>query len=484
MTTVDKPSVADAGVDPELTGIRALGYSNKLPTASDWFYFDGRLRVPAGVRIKELAYSAAPGEPATDRAAESHLADGLSSAYEVIEIAMLDDYTDLITFSLRTDLRLGQRPWKDGETKGKMTVSLTLTDGRNREAVVDVEVLSTMLTDKTARSQRPWVQLPAAIADGKRTGNACFGYVTPDGKIPAGKFTIDLVNIREREKMTSNHADHVYYQLVHQDGSPSRFTPQPVRQAVGGHRYCNPTEKDPGQPWAMPTLDLHASGDTPGYYRLLVWPQATDDPGGPTSALSWDHTKQEDAFQIGSVYYRYHAQGSGTSHDGHKENDKTKTDDQKKDGVADEHELAIFQVTDAIPRVQTDGKESLPQFLCIAMTSADEQPVNIDNLVVEVHAPTGLVFTGEAGYAYFDRLENWRFVAPTGVIGELEDGNRTLILKGPLHLFTSDKDRPFLGYGLHVVADKKATPGTYDDGHATFGKHHKRVMLTGTVIAP
>lgn len=483
MTTVDKkPPAVDTGVDPELTSIRPLGYTNKMPTESDWFYFDGRMRVPAGVRIDKIEYSRTPGGPANSRVQEARPVNGPTDAYEVIEVVMLDDYTDLITFTL-CGQGVSQSSWKEGETKTTMTVAVTLTDGLKREVSVDVDVLDTAAEHGTARCQRPWVAIPGAYSQGHRTKNAGFGYVTRDGKIPGDKFRIDLLNIREREESTSNHADHVYYQFVHQDGTASRLTPQPVRQAVGGRKYFR--VDDPGQPWTMPAVDLHASGDTPGYYRLLVWPQATDGPGGPTSALSWDHTKQEDAFQIASVFYRYHAQGGGTSHDGHKETDKTKTDDQKKDtGVADEHALAIFQVTDLIPRVQTDGKDQWPQYICVAMTSADEQPVKVDRLVVEAHAPTGLVFTGEAGYAYFDRLEKWQTVKPNGVIGERANNNRTLTFTVPLSLYTGDKDRPFLGFGLHVVADKNAKPGTYADGQVTFGKHHKPVTLTGTVVAP
>ncbi|MEU1677029.1 hypothetical protein ABZ752_34100 [Streptomyces roseifaciens] len=56
----------------------------------------------------------------------------------------------------------------------------------------------------------------------------------------------------------------------------------------------------------LPAIDLRQLGDKPGYYRFLVWPQAQN-ADGSVSDLGWDPAKPEDAFQLGSVYYRYTA---------------------------------------------------------------------------------------------------------------------------------------------------------------------------------
>ncbi|KOV93323.1 hypothetical protein ADK65_33060 [Streptomyces sp. NRRL B-1140] len=166
--------------------------------------------------------------------------------------------------------------------------------------------------------------------------------------------------------------------------------------------------------------------------------------------------------------------------DDHKVDDH-KGDDQKIDGVADEHALAIFQVTDLTPQVKVgDENPWPPQYICVAITSADEQPVSIKKLVQEFHAPEGLEFTGAAGYAYFERLSQFGSVPPTPLSCRLVNAT-TLVVEDDLSVYTKDDDRPFLGYGLMVRAAKGATPGTRY-GHATFGKHHKPVKLTGTVL--
>ncbi|MFI8834984.1 hypothetical protein ACIGPN_28810 [Streptomyces afghaniensis] len=92
---------------------------------------------------------------------------------------------------------------------------------------------------------------------------------------------------------------------------------------------------------------------------------------------------------------------------------------------------------------QTEDKKNPGHFLLIAMTSADEQPVSIGKLRQEFHAPKGLVFTGIAGYAYFDHLRGWKQAKPTLLPAKLEDDGKTLIVEAPLHLFTDAQDRPF-----------------------------------------
>ncbi|MFC9504843.1 hypothetical protein [Streptomyces sp. NPDC057002] len=475
MTTVEK-SGTDAGSDPEGTGIRVLGYTDKIPHASREFRLDGRLRVPAGVRITQVESTfnmdRADLYPAKQllRGQGGHGAEGAN--YEIVDLAMQGDETDVITFTLRNGLNYLNMPAPEG--KRSLTVRITLTNGKVEIQPV-AQVFSTL--------PRPWPVVPGPH-------QAQFGYVSDDGRIPAGTFPVRIHNADEgREEAKGNHTDHVYYQLVHEDGTPSNLTPVPVKQPIKG--TAGLAEADLAKvEWAVQELNLREAKDKHGYYRFLVWPQVNDGPGGPVNEkLSWDRTKIEEGWFLGSVYYRYHATSDGVSHDGHKESGQSKADGLKGEtGTVDEHQLAIFQVRDAIPQVTVgkgeEDKKNPGHFILIAMTSADEQPVSIGKLRQEFHAPKGLVFTGIAGYAYFDHLRDWQQTKPTLLPGSLEDDGKTLIVEAPLHLFTGAQDRPFLGYGLAVAAEDGATPGTYDDGYAVFGKHHGKVKLTGTVLKP
>ncbi|MFD3582558.1 hypothetical protein [Streptomyces sp. NPDC058683] len=43
--------------NPEWTGIRTLGHANRFAVWDSEFRYDGRIRVPAGVKIKQIKYS-------------------------------------------------------------------------------------------------------------------------------------------------------------------------------------------------------------------------------------------------------------------------------------------------------------------------------------------------------------------------------------------------------------------------------------------
>src|SRR5690606_1935200 len=103
----------------------------------------------------------------------------------------------------------------------------------------------------------------------------------------------DLVNPRQdRRDLPGNNSDHVYYQLVHEDGTPSHLTPSPVKLNVKGHSDAGTRNKR-----ILDAVNLLDEGDKPGYYRFLVWPQSTNTSDGKASALSWNPDRPEDAFQ-------------------------------------------------------------------------------------------------------------------------------------------------------------------------------------------
>ena len=166
-----------------------------------------------------------------------------------------------------------------------------------------IEVLWPAYDPANGRIGRPFVRLPYDRGwGGTPNSQAGFGYVSDNGYI-ADKFIIDLVNPRQgKENVAGNNSDHVYYQLVHEDGTPSHLTPAPVKFYVKGHADAGTVNKR-----ILDAVNLLDEGDKPGYYRFLVWPQSANTSDGKTSALSWKPDNPEDAFQIGSVYFRYTA---------------------------------------------------------------------------------------------------------------------------------------------------------------------------------
>ncbi|WP_031174501.1 hypothetical protein [Streptomyces durhamensis] len=290
--------------DPELTGIRTLGYANRFATWDSEFRYDGRIRVPVGVKIKQIKYSYYGNGNADTAAGEVKRGrGGIGREYEVIDLTFLDD-ADVITFTLRGDLDVDADPRPAYSRTYQIRVDITLDDGTVRTASPQVEVLGGAW-DKSNPEKvgRPFVRLPYDTGwGGTPNSQAGFGYVCDDGRIPGDKFIIDLVNLREgAADVDSNHSDSVYYQLVHEGGTPSAYTPTPQVQKATGHPGGGVEHKV-----TLPPIDLRRLGDKPGYYRFLVWPQSSNADGG-VSDICWNPKVIEDAFQIGSVYYRYTA---------------------------------------------------------------------------------------------------------------------------------------------------------------------------------
>ncbi|MEU9412358.1 hypothetical protein ACGF5O_44830 [Streptomyces sp. NPDC048291] len=294
----------DTPLDPEATGIRILGYANRFAAWDSEFRYDGRIRVPVGVKIKGIKYSYYGNGQASKGTTESKRGQGgTGEEYEVIDLTFLDD-ADLITFTLRGDLGVDADPRPAYSRTHPIRVDVTLDTGEVRTATPEIEVLaSAWQPSDPEKVGRPFVRLPYDNNwGGVPSSQAGFGYVSDNGRIPGDKFIIDLVNLRQGEQgVPSSHSDHVYYQLVHEDGTPSHYTPTPQLQKAEGHK-----DSSTGRKVTLPPIDLRQLGDKQGYYRLLVWPQSTDPDGAPSS-LRWDEAKLEDAFQLGSVYYRYKA---------------------------------------------------------------------------------------------------------------------------------------------------------------------------------
>ncbi|MBY8343412.1 hypothetical protein LXH13_38560 [Streptomyces spinosirectus] len=285
------------------TGIETLGHANRFAVWDSEFRYDGRLRVPVGVRITKVRYAYYGNDKAETEAVRLLRGSmGVDQQYEVIDLTFLAD-SDVITFTLRGDLNVDAAPDKGQYSKTyPILVRVDLSNGETRTASPQVEVLWPEYIPDQGRIGRPFVRLPwDYVWGGNPNSQAGFGYVADSGYIPGDKLIVDLVNPRQGRDVPGSHSDFVYYQLVHEDGTPSHLTTTPRKLKVEGHADAGTSRKQ-----TLGAIDLREAGDKPGYYRFLVWPQATD-PSGEPSATSWDPSRPGDAFQVGSLYYRYTA---------------------------------------------------------------------------------------------------------------------------------------------------------------------------------
>jgi hypothetical protein len=309
MSTQETTPDENQTFDPERAGVQTLGHANRFALWDSEFRYDGRIHVPMGVKIKEIHYSYKGNNEVNRRAVEvKRGAGGTEDQYEIIDLTFQAD-SDVITFTLRGDLDVDKDPRPDYSRKYPIAVRVSLSDGTSRTVVPQVEVLAVAWNHHDREMVgRPFVRLPYDHHwGGEPNSQAGFGFVSDDGYIPDDKFIIDLVNPRQGvSDVPSNHSDSVYWQLVHEDGTPAQVSPVPqLLDHLDGHRDRGVDRNGP-KTKKLPAMNLLKAGDKPGYYRFLVWPQSTD-PDGKISALSWNKDHPEDAFQLGSVYFRYTA---------------------------------------------------------------------------------------------------------------------------------------------------------------------------------
>jgi sugar lactone lactonase YvrE len=139
--------------------------------------------------------------------------------------------------------------------------------------------------------------------------------------------------------------------------------------------------------------------------------------------------------------------------------------------VADETELTIYQ--DTVPEVAPGQRTTFN----IRYTSPTGQPVNPGTITQRFTAPTGFIFTGQPTYAYYETIHG---IVSGTLDHRFEDSGRTLIVTANPHVNTTTTDAGSVIYTIPVQALPDATPGRYDNGSASIGRHTP-VQLSGKV---
>ncbi|MFE0134462.1 hypothetical protein ACFWY6_23300 [Streptomyces sp. NPDC059037] len=378
--------------------IRTLGYANRFATWDSEFRYDGRISAPKGVRIKEIKYDW-DGEGTVDHGTskKDRGEGGTGQEFEVIDTATVGDQ-DLITFTLRGDLNVDKTVRGENVQTYSIKVEVTLDNGSVYTVAPRVEALNPNWDKNYPEGTgRPFVRLPYdnswdRYPDQQGGSQAGFGYVTDSGLVHDRTLFINLVNPRLPDEADG----YVYYQLVHEDGEPSQLTPLPKKQYL---RARNDSSK---ADWVdLPAFHMGELGEKPGYYRFLVWPQAAEGQDGFSHQYSWDPSKPEDAFQVGSIYFRC------------------------QNHLPEWARISLTITDRRIPQTVAQGQESFWPSVTVKNTGVER----IGTQTVTVRAPQGMWFTEPR--LYWGRNgapQNW------WTLGELSADGTTLTARIPLDL--------------------------------------------------
>ncbi|MEU5425688.1 NHL repeat-containing protein [Streptomyces olivoreticuli] len=139
--------------------------------------------------------------------------------------------------------------------------------------------------------------------------------------------------------------------------------------------------------------------------------------------------------------------------------------------VADETALTIYQ--DTVPEVAPGQRTTFT----VRYASPTGQPVNPGTITQRFTAPTGFAFTGQPTYAYYETVHG---IVSGNLDHRFEDSGRTLIITANPHVNTTTTDAGSVIYTIPVQALPDATPGRYDNGSASIGRHTP-VQISGKV---
>lgn len=304
LTVAVAPWASAEGETTSENSITMLGSGNRFSTWDSELRFDGVLNVPAGRSIAtdgiRYAYY---GNDVVNRQAyqKNPTALGIGDEYMIVDTRTVNGKNQ-ITFHLRGDLNVDANACPDPSKKYPIKIEVTLDNGEKVYTSPELDVVNAgNCGGYPEGTSKPFVRLPydnwyGGAAPGYSQGG--FGYISNDGWIPTDKFFVSLINPRIGSTASCNASNHVYYQLVDAQGRPTRNTPTPVRLEATGQAGSGT-----GNKVTLPAMDL--SGEDPGYYKFLVWPQASDGSGGGSDVCSYNKDDQSQAFQIGSTFVKY-----------------------------------------------------------------------------------------------------------------------------------------------------------------------------------
>ena len=281
--------------------VTLLGWNNALDVSNSEFRADFTIVVQTGELPAQIQYRYNP-TGSTDMLTLTRVPDvqaSVDQAYGIVATEELGNGLQKLYISARGDLDVSspstpstyqetiQITWQDG-TITRTSFPMLVTSRNNEGRPVSVNAWDTTTSG-----------LPGYVGPNSQTG---WGNVVPAGStdtLQGAKFHVDAVN-SGRDAATGNDVtDELYYQFVRGDnGAAASVTPTPVRISITNHGS--------GVEGALLTELGSFSLDSPGYYKLLVWPQSRNSSGAatPTSdGVAW-RPGVDPGQQVGSVFWK------------------------------------------------------------------------------------------------------------------------------------------------------------------------------------
>ena len=282
---------------------RVLGGSRKINEFDDEFRMDFVVRVPAGDLINHIDYTYDFG--GTWWTANEVAGTGTGQEYQIVNRTNVGA-DDLVAITLRGDANIDV-PCPSQSVTASVRV---FAPGGTLQFSDPTPWVVYNHNEACAGNGMPDVNVPSDNWWSAPSGNSQsgFGAITSTGVIAntANTFILQADNTNfGRLTNDCEVTDSMAYQWVHEDNTPSNLTPTPVTAAVV------PNLGDVTKALTLGTQNF--TGDSPGYYKLLVWPNAHNANNGNSpdcTARNFTPGDVNNAFQVGSVFYNFNAASS------------------------------------------------------------------------------------------------------------------------------------------------------------------------------
>ncbi|MFE4948800.1 hypothetical protein ACFQ9V_01705 [Leifsonia sp. NPDC056665] len=292
-----------------------LGAMDIIARGPDEYRADYAVIVPRGVRPAQLKYRFEPDLPTSAigtmlKPVTGDIRKYIDQNYAIVHVQDLGNGNERLFLSCRGDAHVKpatptatyswplQATWPNG-TQSVVTFPILVqrrgADGRP-VAINAWDKTTAGLTgyDKTLSSQAAWGNLVRANSSGTLNGN---------------HFHVDALASGRSAVAGNDQTTEVYYQFVHEDGTPASVTPTPKRVVIPTHSADTSVK---GVLLGSPDqLGTAFELDKPGYWRLLCWPQANNSKPGvgvAPAGVAWD-PQSDPGHQIGSVFWKLPATG-------------------------------------------------------------------------------------------------------------------------------------------------------------------------------
>lgn len=278
-----------------------LGWSERTVGSHDEWRGDFTLRVKSGTVPSKIEWNYAPYNPAAWAALTkvASVQASVASVYSIVQ-TVKDGEEDVLYISARGDAsvpavaqsityQLGLRiTMADGTTT---TTHAVENVGRNASTGRPVPIEAWGTTTST---------LPGYYGPNSETGWGNVVAADSSDALLGVKFHVDALNSGRSAANGCDVTDSLYYQFVRgDDGTPASVTPTPQLMSIANHSA--------GVKGAVLVNEGRFSLDAPGYYKLVIWPQASsskDTAPQDCTGVSYDPAVLSESTQVGSVFWK------------------------------------------------------------------------------------------------------------------------------------------------------------------------------------